>query len=119
MSEINGVQLARLWARAWWGIKKNNDPSFKNLLETDPLAAATQFHQECIQNGHPRFPDPSQASLLNLGEYQQAVVNFKNIPPGRLDKIMRKNEAMEWTKSKFLNPDELRDALVNGAHEIY
>lgn len=126
MSEINGVQLARLWARAW------KDPidkdGFRRLLETNPRQAAKNFRDECITNKYAAFPDLSADAtpLLNLEEYEHATVIFKDMHPDRLEEIIRskkkgKEEVMEvpWTMSKFLSPRQVREKLLKGEFEIY
>ena len=113
MSGINGVQWARIWAKAW------KDPTFKDLLQTNPLEAARQFRAECAKNGYAPFPDSDHTHLLDMGEYQQAVVIFKNMPKDRLEEIIKKNKEVPWMKSKFLSPKEVRKTLLEGDLEIY
>jgi len=122
MSEINGVQLARLWARAWRDLLKNPpDSKFKDLLESDPFGAAVKFYEECVdkKNGYAPFPDPQQMSLLDLEEYSHAVANLKNMPPEQLERIIKKNKEVLWIMSKFLTPQQVLVALLKGDLEIY
>lgn len=119
MSEINGVQLARLWARAW----RNPDPTnFRNLLETNPLAAALQFKAECDADPKKYAPFPDPVKLLDLDEYGQPGLDFKKMPKDKLNEIIGdgiNKKVPWWIMSKFFTPAQLKEALKNGDLEIY
>lgn len=113
MSAINGVQLARLWAKAW------KEPVFENLLETDPLAAAQQFKRDCDADPakYEPFPDPLQ--LLDLEEYEHATVIFKKMPKALLNEIIKKNKEVPWTKNQWLSSGEVLRELLRSELELY
>lgn len=120
MSGINGVQLARLWARAW---KDPDDKDgFRQLLETNPLAAAIRFKGECDSDSGKYAPFPDPVKLLDLDEYGQPGLDFKKIPKDKLDEIISddvKKKVPWWIMSKFFTPAQLADALKNSELEIY
>ena len=118
MAVINGVQLARLWAKAL------RDPVFKGTLFSNPLLAATNFKTLCANNPatHSPFPDPAQPNLnlLDMEEYGQPGLDFEHMPDSMLDAIITGTVSVAalWTPSKFFTPNQLGTALWDGTLEI-
>lgn len=116
MSAINGMQLARLWAKAW------KDNGFRKTLEANPLQAAKDFKTECDTKKYAPFPDPTKLQLLDLDKYGQPGLDFKKMPKDKLDEIIGdgvNKKVPWWIMSKFfpLHPT-LGEALKNGELEI-
>ncbi|MGE0684892.1 MAG: hypothetical protein AB7P69_28770 [Candidatus Binatia bacterium] len=122
MSEISGVQWARVWAKAW----KTENASFKELLERDPLAAARQFEAECNVNaklGWDPFPNPTLTPLSNMDDIDEyglpPGISFHEMPPASLDAVVNGANPITWEKSKWLCPEQLIEALKEGSLKIH
>jgi hypothetical protein len=122
MMAINGVQWARVWAKAW----RTGNEQFKTLLERDPLAAARQFEAECRMNaklGWDPFPDPGLAPLSNMDDIDEyglpPDVNFHDMSISSLGDVIAGVTLVKWEKSKWFCPEQLIEALKKGSLKIH